>query len=350
MAMFLTDAALERILRRIPSLRIGVVGDLFLDRYLDIAAELTEPSLETGLDAYQVVRVRSIPGAAGTVINNLVALGVGRVVPVAVIGRDGEGCELIQALDALGRVDRTEVIETSDRRTPTYTKPMLLEPGHPPRELNRLDIKNRRPLPRALAAAILAALDRVWDCVDALVVLDQVSEEDCGVVTAAVRQRLAEKACADPGKFVLADSRERIGLFREVCTKPNLRECSRAVGVDAGAEPARVVQELARRAGRSVFCTAGEAGVCLATGAGAMPPVQVPGFPVTGPIDVVGAGDSTSAAIVCAAACGAEETEAAAFGNLVASITIQQLGTTGTASPEQVRARWQEMRGRQVEG
>jgi hypothetical protein len=35
--------------------------------------------------------------------------------------------------------------------------------------------------------------------------------------------------------------------------------------------------------------------------------------------------------------------EAAAFANLVASITIRQLGTTGTASPEQVRQRWQEI-------
>ena len=40
---------------------------------------------------------------------------------------------------------------------------------------------------------------------------------------------------------------------------------------------------------------------------------------------------------------GAEAVEAAAFGNLVASITIQQIGTTGTASPEQVRARWRDV-------
>ena len=47
----LTDASLNAILERIPQLTIGVVGDLFLDRYLDIDATLTEPSLETGLDA-----------------------------------------------------------------------------------------------------------------------------------------------------------------------------------------------------------------------------------------------------------------------------------------------------------
>ena len=35
--------------------------------------------------------------------------------------------------------------------------------------------------------------------------------------------------------------------------------------------------------------------------------------------------------------------QAAAFGNLVASITIQQIGVTGTATPEQVRARWREV-------
>ena len=68
-------------------------------------------------------------------------------------------------------------------------------------------------------------------------------------------------------------------------------------------------------------------------------------YPVTGPIDIVGAGDSTSAAIGCAVAAGASYEEAAAFGNLVASITIQQIGTTGTATPDQVRKRWQEVRG-----
>src|SRR5688572_26200413 len=66
----MNETLLEIILARLPSLTIGVIGDLFLDRYLDLDAALTEPSVETGLDAYQVIRVRSSPGAAGTVINN----------------------------------------------------------------------------------------------------------------------------------------------------------------------------------------------------------------------------------------------------------------------------------------
>src|SRR5712692_6048743 len=102
----LTEQILEEILSRIPRLTIGVIGDLFLDRYLDIDAALTEPSLETGLDAYQVVRVRSYPGAAGTVINNLVALGVKKVCPISVLGDDGEGYELLRALDQLRSEER----------------------------------------------------------------------------------------------------------------------------------------------------------------------------------------------------------------------------------------------------
>src|SRR5215831_2466249 len=107
----LSDPLIEKILTCLPGLTIGVLGDLFLDRYLDIDAALTEPSLETGLDAYQVARVRSYPGAAGTVINNLAALGVKKICPISVIGDDGEGYELLRAMDQLQVVDRTWIYQ-----------------------------------------------------------------------------------------------------------------------------------------------------------------------------------------------------------------------------------------------
>src|SRR5438874_312669 len=144
------DDILESILGRIPSLRFAIVGDLFLDRYLDIDARLTEPSIETGLDAYQVTRVRSCPGAAGTVINNLAALGVGCILPITIVGDDGERYVLGQPLDRLRVVDRKWIVRDPGRRTPTYTKPMLEVPGKPARELNRLDIKNRTATPAKL--------------------------------------------------------------------------------------------------------------------------------------------------------------------------------------------------------
>ena len=162
------------------------------------------------------------------------------------------------------------------------------------------------------------------------------------MVTDQVRLHVQTLAATDPNKFILADSRERIGLFRECWLKPNQAECLRAVG--EAKDVTAAAQALAKRAGRAVFCTIGEQGILVADPAAGN--VQcVDGFEVTGPIDSVGAGDSTSAAIACAVAAGASMTEAAAFGNLIASITIKQLGTTGSASPEQVRARWRAIMG-----
>jgi bifunctional ADP-heptose synthase (sugar kinase/adenylyltransferase) len=321
----LTTSTIARILTTIPGRTVGLVGDLFLDRYFDIDAGLNEPSVETGLTAYQVTGVRCYPGALGTVLNNLAALGVGRIHPVTVIGDDGEGYELRKALAAMPAVVMSDIVVSADRRTPSYNKPMLTEAGAV-RELNRLDVKNRTPTPETVTAELIRRLEAAWDKFDAVLVLDQVSEVECGVITTAVREKLAELGARDPAKFVLADSRERIGLFRNVCVKPN------AVEVGGGATfPTASV----------VFQTAGAEGIRLhARGVACQ---LIPAYPVAGPIDVCGAGDSCSAAIACAMTAGCTPEEAAAFGNLVASITIQQIGVTGTASPEQVRARWAEV-------
>ncbi len=73
----------------------------------------------------------------------------------------------------------------------------------------------------------------------------------------------------------------------------------------------------------------------------------VPGVRLEGPTDPTGAGDSAAAGAVLALAAGANLPEAALVGNLVASITVQQLATTGTARPEQLPPRlalWQSQR------
>jgi bifunctional ADP-heptose synthase (sugar kinase/adenylyltransferase) len=340
----LTAETIDRVLDRLPSLTIGVLGDLFLDRYLDLDAALTEPSIETGLDAYQVVGIRCYPGAAGTIVNNLVALGVGRVVPVSVIGDDGEGYELRRALDRMPAVDPTAVLSAPGRRTPTYTKPMYCVAGQPPRELNRLDIKDHTPTPPEVVKRLIDHFRQRWSEMDAMIVLDQVSEPECGVVTARVRDDVESLGAAHPARFILGDSRERIDRFRGVAIKPNLAEFLRTLGVGAGAGPAEWSRHLRNRAddlNRPVFCTRGELGILLAEPASDVKTIS--GYPVAGPTDPVGAGDSTSAGIASAVAAGATFDEAAAFGNLVASITVQQIGITGTATPQQVRQRWREV-------
>jgi sugar/nucleoside kinase (ribokinase family) len=66
---------------------------------------------------------------------------------------------------------------------------------------------------------------------------------------------------------------------------------------------------------------------------------RIPTVKATGHIDPTGAGDSATAGAVLTLASGGTPAEAALIGNLVASITVQQLGTTGTATPQQVADR-----------
>ena len=82
---------LRDLLGRFPRLRLAVVGDFFLDQYLVIDPALAETSLETGRTCHQVVARRCSPGAAGTVVANLAALGAKAIRLVGAIGDDGEG-------------------------------------------------------------------------------------------------------------------------------------------------------------------------------------------------------------------------------------------------------------------
>ena len=129
-------------------------------------------------------------------------------------------------------------------------------------------------------------------------------------------------------------------MFRR---RPASRRPQRAAGFTPAVsdEVAAAATLLASRTNRPVFCTLSENGILVARPN--EPSQLAPAYPVPGPIDVVGAGDSATAAIVASLLSGATEIEAAETANLAASITIQQLGTTGTASPEQILARFREI-------
>src|ERR1043166_5874697 len=90
---------LQQIVQKYSSLRIIVLGDFCLDRYLEIDPTKQETSLETGLPVHNVVNVRAQPGGAGTIVNNLSALGIGTIYPLGFVGNDGEGLELWRALE-----------------------------------------------------------------------------------------------------------------------------------------------------------------------------------------------------------------------------------------------------------
>jgi bifunctional ADP-heptose synthase (sugar kinase/adenylyltransferase) len=330
---------LRKIVGRFPECRIAVVGDFFLDKYLDTDPDLAEISVETGKIAHQVIGVRRSPGAAGTIVNNLAALAAGEIHVLGITGDDGEGYELRQCLRHLGC--RTEgLIVLPGRFTPTYLKPRDCRTADLSGEHERYDTKNRLTTPREAQDEVLGRLETLLPHVDAVAIQDQVEEEDCGIITGRVRERLAEWGDRHPGVVFWADSRSHIGLFRNVMIKVNSREAVRQVFKPGAADPddEAVIEAMAglrKRTRRPVFVTAGQRGMWVSD----PEPVLVRGVRVPEPTDPTGAGDSATAGAVLALCAGASPAEAALVANLVASITVEQLGTTGTVRPEELAPR-----------
>ncbi len=259
---------------------------------------------------------------------------------LTLVGDDGEGYDLRQALQR-ARIDDGWLHVTPGFQTPTYTKPLQQLGGGKTRELNRLDIKNRQPLSAQAEHWLIDKLQEAVNHFDALVIADQVPERNYGVITDTVRNCLSELAQARPDVVFLADSRTRIGEFRNMIVKPNRGEAASATdSAVQGIAPfdiAQVARTLAQRTGRPVYVTLGEEGLLVAADGDVR---RVPTYHVSGEIDIVGAGDSTMAGIAAALCSGATLPQAGLIGCLVASLTIQQIGVTGTASQYLVRRRF----------
>ena len=334
----MTPNRFHAITARYPALKLAIIGDFCLDRYLEIDPARAEISIETNLPVHNVTRVRAQPGAAGTVLNNVAALGTGEIFPVGFCGEDGEGFELRRALAALPGVKLDHFLTTPLRRTFTYCKPLVIEPGQPPRELNRLDSKNWTSTPpqvsEALAASTIALLQRA----DAAIVMDQVDEAETGVVTKTMLGilGLTTRGRALP---VVADSRRGLHGFPSVIFKMNAAELGKLCGLSGSLSVEQVREaavQLARKNQRVVFVTMAERGLVGASPEGAVEHVHA--LPLRGPIDIVGAGDSVTANLALALAAGATLREALELAALASSLVIHQLGTTGTASIAQMQA------------
>jgi rfaE bifunctional protein kinase chain/domain len=317
------------ILQRLPELSALVIGDICLDRWCTYDPSETEPSRETGIPRVGVVSTTVTPGAGGTVANNLAAMGVGRVSVLGAIGDDGFGHELRCALAGRGIIaDNLMALPA----IPTFTYTKLINAATGEEDLPRIDYISNSPLDKQAEQHILNSLKDSVPAFDVILISDQAETSRGGVVTPELRQLLADLAAQYPDKIFMADSRTRIEEFRNVIVKPNRQEAETACRKLFGAID---YQRLLRHVrGRFLYVTQGEEGVALIT-----PDREhrIPANKITKPVDICGAGDSFTAGAAMALAVKASPTEAAQFGNLVASITIMKKGT-GTASPEELLA------------
>lgn len=310
---------LEKIIRSLDNAEqmvITVFGDYSLDKYVYSKPSRDERSVETDLIAYQIHKTASYPGIGGTVTNNLRSLGA-QVICVGLVGNDGHGFELMNHLDDIGAGTRL-MIRSDKILTNTYLKPMRGETKESAVETGRLDFRNFELTPIELEDQLLSNLEIAIKQSNGVVITDQFLERNCSAVTDRVRKGISDLALKYPDVWFYADSRGFISEFSNVikkCNEHELRE-TELTGLQV--------------------VTMGEKGIMLfQEGAKTI----VPSFPAKPPLDICGAGDSVNAGFMLGLTLGLSYQEAALLGACVASITIEQVGVTGTATRDQVKDR-----------
>ncbi len=332
-------ARLVEILESLRRLNILIVGDACLDVYWHADMKLSVLSRETPHFPLPVVEERLSPGACANAAACFSALGVNSTRLLTVIGQDWRGRELLEKCRDHG-IDTSLVISSSARVTPAYCKPLRKGISDVTYEDPRIDFENRSALPQELETELATRLREAAAKVDAIAVSDQL---EFGVVTSAVREVLS--SLSRDGMLVVADSRTRIALFKNIITKPNEYECLAAIELDPRAHLGSSGPDRGLAHARSATRTLSrytEAPVCMTLGpdgavwADPSDSTWVAGVPVTPPVDTVGAGDCFLSALTAGLAAGCTSVETVTLANLASAVTVKKLGTTGTATPKEI--------------
>ncbi len=326
-----TQKIIDR-LADVQSKTIVVLGDFCLDKYIYSDPEQDDVSVETSKEAWQIYKKKMSAGAAGTITNNLRALGA-KVICVGFAGNDGEGFEMIKALQSVG-ADTSYMIATDEFVTPTYLKTMRKIDGVY-REDIRFDFRNSHAPSKDLALRLLENFSLALQNADGAVISDQFYESDSGAISDEVREGISE-AAKKHDVPILVDSRAFATRFKNTFVKCNNFELMKYCNAEGDPENRDDVingcKKLSGVTGGTVFITRNRDGVIIYNGEIS----EIPAYPVHGEIDVTGAGDASNAGIILGLALGLTPSEAAKIACAVSFITIHILGETGTASILQV--------------
>ncbi|MBZ4665559.1 PfkB family carbohydrate kinase [Mahella sp.] len=326
----------EDILDGIGTLKVAIVGDIALDVYWRADMTKSELSRETPHFPLPVIQEWMSPGGAGNVAANVAALNPSKVCMIGIIGDDWRGDVLFKELKKRS-IDAAGVIKCADRFTNAYCKPLRRGISDVEYEDPRIDFENFSPLAEADEKRLTNEIERIAADSDMLCVIDQMR---FGCITPAIRDKIMQ--LSSQGVKIIVDSRDRIGLYKNVILKPNDVEAYRAMDSDkdpkgAGIdELAGIASALSKRNHSPVCMTLGPRGCVYVEGGEAY---YIPSPEIEPPIDTCGAGDTFLSAFSCALALGAEGYEAAAVANIASSITVKKIGMTGTATIKEIKSR-----------
>lgn len=324
---------IESILTKIPKVRVTVVGDFTLDFYISIHTDRKELSVETGLPVLSVENFHVSPGGAGNVAANLIDIGVGSVRAFGVVGNDMFGRELLEKLSSK-KID-ISCIHTQKVTWDTHVYTKVIENG---KEGSRIDFGTHNKLIEHTADLLIAQLEQAIEETDIVIVNQQLKS---GLHTLYFRNLLTGIIRKHPDTVFITDSRDFPEVFEGTYRKINREEAGGVLdragikiekAYKTDTETARQLYTLWKQ---PVFLTRGEKGILVSDQTGIH---EIQGIYITRKVDTVGAGDTCLSAIASALGAGFSPSEAAVLGNLAASVTVQKLHTTGTATKGEILA------------
>lgn len=317
----LTPARVEEILRRARDVRVTVVGDLMLDRYVSGTVDRISP--EAPVPVVRVEEEDSAVGGAGNVAANAAALGA-TVRVVGCAGRDAAGEELRAALEELGVL--TDGLVLTDER-PTTVKTRVLARHQ---QVVRFDHEVEVDVSGGLADALSDTVTELADESDALVMEDY----NKGVLVAPVIERVLASAGRGDLPTVVDPKRRNFFAFGGTTVfKPNAKELADALGEFLHPDdPEWMEATRTRMKCANLLLTLGERGMALQTSNGGY--IRIPTV-ARDVYDVSGAGDTVTAVMAVALAAGASAPEAAVLANHAAALEVGKVGVA-TVSPAEL--------------
>ena len=296
-----------------PRLRILVLGDVMLDKFIWGEAERISP--EAPVPVIRATRNTLAPGGAANVAMNLAGLGV-HTIAAGLIGDDADGVQLGQLLACAGI--ETRLIVTLGASTISKTR---IVGGH--QHLLRLDVENVAPSSDAMRQ-LLASAEGALDGIDALVLSDYAK----GALTTEVCRKLIANAGRHSIPVIASPKGPNLEPYygaRMICL--NLQELSAAVGMPQadldlllGTAQARIKQG----GWDYIVVTMGSNGIAVIRKHSI---VRMPAR-ARQVFDVCGAGDTVLATMAAALTSGLDVETAAELANLAAGVVVGELGTT----------------------
>lgn len=322
----MTTSEISILFQQFTTTRVGVIGDFALDLYVTLQTDTGERSLETNLDVFWGSRPAASLGAAGNVVQNLMALGISDCRVIGCVGNDLFGREMRSLFTNLG-VDTAQLhTVASGWDTCVYVKPMVAG-----QEANRVDFGTANLLPDAVFAQLIADLETTLANLDVLIINQQFAHP------LLTRERLAvlnDLMSRFPQVRFVADMRDVGTLIRGATLKVNTAELAKFLAIDLPHSPdldwcIENGTRLREQTGGPLLITRGQAGMLYLDEHETQ---SVAGLPLRGELDTVGAGDTVVAAWAACLGAGATPAQAARIANMAAAVTVQKVNQTGTAS------------------